>query len=300
MFKKITTVLIVIILAIGLCAGGAVAGVSYYSFVSRTIYTESVDHLSEVYYKTNQSLQSLFNRNWQAMHMWANYFADVKDKESVDKFVADVKNEIKCTEFYFLSDSGDYCTVGGERGFLQIDKLADIVIGGKDVATKTLAGGREVMLFAVPVDVGEYDGFQYCAIAIGFDNEDIVGSLKITAFDGMASNYVVNVSGRVEIENAHESLPQAYSIISMLTYNSSLSESEINAVKDDFRNKKKGNRSVKIDGTEYYMLYEPVAFEDWTLIGFVPASVVNASMTKLQSSTIMIVSAVATIIIVVL
>ena len=289
MFKRISTVLIVIILAIGLCVGGAVAGITYYSFVSRTIYVESVEHLSEVYHKTRQSFQSRFNRNWETLHTWASYIEDVNDRDKVYEFVTDAKDEIKCTEFYFLSSNGFFRTVDGETGFLPIDKIADVVIGGRDVATKTMSGGREIMLFAVPVAVGEYEGFKYCAIAIGFDNEDIVDSLKIEAFDGMASNFVVSVSGRVEIENAHESLPKEYNFFSLLAGSSSLSESEIDAVKNDFKNKKAGDRSVKIDGTEYYMLYEPVDFEDWTLIGLVPASVVNARMTKLQGYTIMMV-----------
>ena len=47
---------------------------------------------------------------------------------------------------------------------------------------------------------------------------------------------------------------------------------------------------VTLDGTRYYMTYQSAHILDWTIVGLVPAAVVNAGMNALQSSTIVMVS----------
>ena len=37
----------------------------------------------------------------------------------------------------------------------------------------------------------------------------------------------------------------------------------------------------EIGEEDYYLVYEPAGFQDWMVLGIVPADVVNASMSKL-------------------
>lgn len=53
-----------------------------------------------------------------------------------------------------------------------------------------------------------------------------------------------------------------------------------------------GDLVFEIDGRRYYLVYEPANFQDWMVLGIVPTDVVNASMNKLQSSTMLVVSGV--------
>ena len=46
---------------------------------------------------------------------------------------------------------------------------------------------------------------------------------------------------------------------------------------------------VTMDGKAYYMVYEATGIQDWMLVGLVPADVVNASMDRMQYSTILVV-----------
>ena len=46
----------------------------------------------------------------------------------------------------------------------------------------------------------------------------------------------------------------------------------------------------KVTGSSYYLIYEPADFQNWVVLGIVPTDVVNASMNKLQSSTMLVVS----------
>ena len=61
-----------------------------------------------------------------------------------------------------------------------------------------------------------------------------------------------------------------------------------------------GATVFRMDGTEYYLVYESAEFEDWTVLGIVPTQVVNTSMNALQSSTMLLVAGVAVALVAVL
>ena len=46
--------------------------VRYYNFVSQTIHSESVAHLTEIFHQANRSLKNLVSRNWINMHLWVD------------------------------------------------------------------------------------------------------------------------------------------------------------------------------------------------------------------------------------
>jgi len=71
---------------------------------------------------------------------------------------------------------------------------------------------------------------------------------------------------------------------------SPLTSEDIQTLSDDFSQGRSGSRLVTLDGTRYYMTYQSAHILDWTIVGLVPAAVVNAGMNALQSSTIVMVS----------
>ena len=56
--------------------------------------------------------------------------------------------------------------------------------------------------FCQPQAHGSYQGFEYDAIAIAYENSDIVNVLDISAFNGHAKSYVVHPDGRVVIDHS--------------------------------------------------------------------------------------------------
>ena len=84
------------------------ASFSYYSFVSRTIYNESVSHLSEIFHQSTRSLQNFVDKNWNGIHMWADYLEDVSNENEISKYINHAKQEIRYTEFYFVNKEGNY------------------------------------------------------------------------------------------------------------------------------------------------------------------------------------------------
>lgn len=288
MKKRLRTVFVAVILLIAI----SVFSIRYYFFVSQTIYTESVSHLTEIFHQSNRSLHNFGEKSWTNMHIWVDYLQDVSDEKQIAEFVNHAKEETGFTDFYFISREGDYRTVSGETGYLDLkDELPELILHGKDTVVNSVVPGQpQIMVFVTPAARGTYQGFDYEAIAVGFNNADIVNALKISAFDNTATSYVIHSDGRVIVDNASEKQQDVYNFLAMLRKYSDLSSEEIGKLQADLKQGKSGAALVHLDDTGYYLIYEAADFEDWALVGLVPASVVNASMNKLQYSTLFLVA----------
>ncbi|MDD6050564.1 MAG: response regulator [Clostridiales bacterium] len=290
MKKRLSTAIAAVVLLIGIAA----VCVRYYLFVSQTIYSESVAHLTEIFHQANASLYSLVEKNWSNLHLWSSYVKDVPDEGEIEQFVARAQEETGFTDFYFVSREGDYRTVDGKTGYLDLkDDLLELVLNHQDIVVNSVVPGHpQIMVFATSAQPGTYQGFAYEAIAMSFNNADIVKALEISAYEGTASSFVIHADGRVLVNNAAQSQQDIYNFLAMLRKYSNLDEQTILHLQEDFRQGCSGALKVKLGRTEYYMIYEAARVADWAMIGLVPANVVNASMNSLQGNTLLLVSGV--------
>ncbi|MCI7766571.1 MAG: response regulator [Oscillospiraceae bacterium] len=295
MIKKLISALTAVILILGLVA----ASERYYYFISRTIYKESIAHLTEIYHQANRSLFSLVGRNWHYMHMWPAYLQSTDDEQLIEEYITLAKDEVGFTDFYFISRDGRYRTLNDETGYLDFkENLPKLILESKDVVvTSVVSGHPQIIVFAVPAGHGSYKGFEYEAIAISFNNSDLVETLETSAFNGQSDSYVIRPDGRVVVDNAAGSGRNIYNFLSMLRDQSDLTEPEVDAIQQDFLNSRSGATVFRMENTSYYLIYEPVEFDNWIVLGIVPTSVVNSSMNSLQSSTILMMAVVAAVLI---
>lgn len=280
----------------------ATAGVGYYRFVSKAIYEESTSHLLEIYSQANRSLHSMVERNWKNMEECVPYLRDAGDDALVESFIREVQEKEGFTEFYFISKDGAYMTPDGDKGYLDMKRqLTKLIVERQPVVVNAvLFGSPELIIFAVPAEQGIFRGFSYEAVAISFDNKNLMANLEISAFNGKSNSYIAYGDGRVFADNAQNRENSIFNFIAMLESKSDMSDDRIDKIRQDFQNGVLGATSFRTEFDEYYLIYEPVEFEDWMVLGVVPTGVVNASMNKLQTASLMLVAGVAGIIIIVL
>ena len=286
--RRVAALAAVLVLLLGIAA----ADVRYFDFVSRTVYEESTAHLAEVLHQSNNMLNEVVEKNLTYLHLWETTMRHISDEDEIRQLIEAVQQETGFSDFYFLSADGNYMTAAGETGYLGIqDDLEDrITQGGDIVMTAVLPGKPEMLVFARPENQGTYRGFAYDAVAVSYYNDDIVKVLDISAFDGTASRYVLHPDGRIIINCAAQREEDVYNLLAAMQERSPLTSEDIQTLSDDFTQGRSGSRLVTLDGTRYYMTYQSAHILDWTIVGLVPAAVVNAGMNALQSSTIVMVS----------
>ena len=291
MKKRLTALLLSLVLVAGLIW----AGFAYFGFVSQTIYEESTSHLTEIFHQANQTLYNLVSVNWSRMRMWVPYLEKAESDEEVLAYVVQAREESNFTDFYFISRNGEYLTLTGNRGYLDLrDQLPNLILEKQPIVVNSVVPDQpEIMVFAIPAKQGSYRGFDYEAIAITYNNSDMVNALKISAFAGQASTFAVLPDGRVVVDNGSEDMQDIHNLFALLEKSERLTDEEITALQADFLAGNSGSIVFDVDGSSYYLVYEPANFQNWTVLGIVPTDVVNSSMNKLQSTTMLVVSGIA-------
>ena len=289
MEKKVIALLLALVLLAALTYGIS----SYFDFVSRTIYEESTAHLTEIFHQTNQALHNLVSDNWGRMRMWVPYLKMAATEDELLSYVEMARENIGFTDFYFISRDGGYISLNGSRGYLDLrEKLADLILERNPVVINSVVPDKpEVMVFAVPTEQSSYRGFTYEAIAVTYNNTDLVEAMKISAFDGQASTYAVLPDGRVEVDNSSAELNGVHNFLALLE-DSGVDQELIDTLHGDFLAGRPGSMAFALNGVSHYLVYEPMDFQNWIVLGLVRADVVNASMSSLQATTIALVGSI--------
>ena len=266
--------------------------VRYLSFVSQTIYQESTSHLEEVLHKSNNMLKEMVRKNLTYLHLYNGFLESTSDEDEIQAYIEAAQQNTGFADFYFLTYDGNYMTVTGETGYLGLQtNLDEKLAHDEDVVVNTALPGKPQMLaFICPETQGSYRGFAYDAIAISYYNDAVLRLLDNSAFEGNASNYVIYPDGRVVIDNSVNRKEVIYNFLATLRDHSDLSEEQILALSDAFAQGSSGNLKVKLGGTSYYLVYEGTAVQNWTMVGLVPVSIVNASLDQLWFYTVQIVA----------
>ena len=265
----------------------------YLGFVSKTVYEESVSHLTEIFHQSDNMLSELTNKNLTYLHIWGEYLQNTSDESEIREYIEKAQEDAGFLDFYFLSADGNYKMATGETGYLGLqENIEDEIRQGNDVITNaTVPGKSQLLVFATPRPHGSYQGFEYDAIA--YENSDIVNVLNISAFNGNAQSYVVHPDGRVVVDHSSEAWGEVYNFFGILREHSTLSEKEILKLSEEFKEGHTDAMLINLDGEDYYLVYEKSKPQDWIFLGLIQADIVNASMNALQRSTMLLVSAVA-------
>ena len=266
----------------------------YFRFVSKTVYEESVSHLTEVFHQSDNMLRELTDKNLTYLHMWGENLQNIPSEDEIRDYIKKAQEDAGFVEFYFLSADGNYKVVTGNTGYLGLQENIeeDIRQGNDVIANAAVPGKSQLLVFATPKAHGIYQGFEYDAIAIAYENSDIVNVLDISVFNGNAQSFVVHPDGRVVVDHSSASWGNVYNFFGFLREHSDMSEKEVNELLDKFKAGRTDAMLLNLDGRSYYLVYEKSDIQDWMFLGLVQADIVNDSMNSLQRSTILLVSAV--------
>ena len=274
--------------------GVVLAVFRYYKFMSKSIYEESVSHLTEVLHQSDQMLRELTNKNLTYLHIWGENLQNISGEDEIRDYIKKAQEDAGFLEFFFLSSDGDYKMATGETGYLGLQENIeeDIRQGNDVIANAAVPGKSQLLVFATPKAHGIYQGFEYDAIAIAYENSDIVDVLDISAFDGNAQSFIIHPDGRVVIDHSSELWGNVYNFFGFLSRHSDMSEKEINVLLEKFKAGRTDAMLLNLDGRNYYLVYEKSDIQDWMFLGLVQADIVNASMNNLQFTTMLLVGAV--------
>lgn len=277
---------------VGTMAGLALVAVviaGYMQLVQNVVHEECCERLEEVYSQVGASFESLVMESWNLLDCWG-YQIGYQEGANEDGLVAFLHAEREkwgFTDFYFLDKQGNYITSDGEQGFFDLaSQQGRVMVEGRNAVVDALQpNGSALAVFAAPSRGGSFRGFAYEAIAVGYDTADLEGALGINAFGGSSSCYVVYPDGRILLSaKAEDDQPEDF--LEDLAARSDFGRHGIERVKNALLGGGTGVEGYRLGGVKQYLVYRPVGFQDWMMLGIVPADIVNANISQIQWATI--------------
>ena len=74
----------------------------YFGFVSKTIYEESVSHLTEVFHQSDNMLRELTDKNLNYLHMWGENLQDISSEGEIRDYIKKAQEDAGFLDFFFL------------------------------------------------------------------------------------------------------------------------------------------------------------------------------------------------------
>ncbi|MEG1863524.1 MAG: EAL domain-containing protein, partial [Oscillospiraceae bacterium] len=149
--------------------------------------------------------------------------------------------------------------------------------------------GQDSVIFAIPSQGLSLEGIEICAIATSYDLSTFDQVLSMTAFGGEAYGHIIKPDGSVVIRSSSQNADKSgYNILNSLKAEKNDSESNLEKIKSDIAQGKSGMGVYTLDGVKKYMAYTPLASQEWSLVTFVPVSVVSAKSEILLKITVLL------------
>lgn len=200
-----------------------------------------------------------------------------------------------------FNQNGEYSSVSGQHGISSDGKSAflDIYRENQPVLTsyRSPDGARKVV-FAKPIHTPVLmEGATYTGLAVTYRNDELEQTISVSLYDGASDCYMVKSDGtvvlslesRTEFDGLHDNM------LDFVDGALAVSRSEKAEMRADIAEGKSGSLVGRLAGEEYYIVYQPSGMADWSIVGVVRASVVEAGARKMQADTISLATLIASL-----
>lgn len=274
----------------------------YDNYIGQKVYQESTQGLFATYEQLDKTFLMFVQRNWNALEDWCNYLnycAEEQDKkeqnaeDGLGNFVNDRKNW-QYSDFYVFNEDCEFWTIDGRRGTAEHVKDAFEALyekKGPIVSSYVASDGETKIVFAVPSDPIELNNVTYTAFAVSYDNSVVEKLIGGGVYNNKSDCYIVDSDGTVLMSLEPETqitddFDNIFDFIQEKTQ--SYNKGYLERMKKTVPTKGKGSISFKYQKSEYYLVYQPVGIDDWSIVGIVEKNVVDSGMRMVQGTTIVL------------
>ena len=298
--NKICKFLTLIILIVAVLLFGIY---QYRTFIQTEIYQENSEHLLATYEQVNRTFTLFTQRNWNVLSDWDEYLQCISDSENTETVwhdFADRKNNWQYSDFYMFNEHCDFLTANNRKG--TADSIRNCFqemysFECPTISDYTASSGKHKVVFAIPLSHPFcLDNITYTGVAVSYDVTTVEDMISNNVYGDKSSCYLVNAKGHVilSLESQSEFLSEHENLFTFLKDNAVFSENTYDAVEHDLQKVVKGRAKFNSQGTSYYMVYQPVGLNDWSILGIVQTAAVNSPDEKIMHVTIAAITVLAT------
>ena len=288
-------ILIVVVLLFGIY--------QYRTFIQTEIYRENSEHLLATYEQVNRTFTLFTQRNWNVLSDWDEYLQCISDAENTETVwhdFADRKNNWQYSDFYMFNEHCDFLTANNRKGTADSIRNCFQEMYSSECPTisdYTASSGKHKVVFAIPLSHPFcLNNITYTGVAVSYDVSTVEDMISNNVYGNKSSCYLINAKGHVilSLESQSEFLSEQENLFTFLKDNAVFSENTNDAVEHDLQKVVEGRAKFNSQGISYYMVYQPVGLNDWSILGIVQTAAVNSPDEKIMHVTIAAITVLAT------
>lgn len=288
-------ILIVVVLLFGIY--------QYRTFIQTEIYQENSEHLLATYEQVNRTFTLFTQRNWNVLSDWDEYLQCISDSENTETVwhdFADRKNNWQYSDFYMFNEHCDFLTANNRKGTADSIRNCFQEMYSSECPTISdyiASSGKHKVVFAISLSHPFcLNNITYTGVAVSYDVTTVEDMISNNVYGDKSSCYLVNAKGHVilSLESQSEFLSEHENLFTFLKDNAVFSENTYDAVEHDLQKVVKGRAKFNSQGISYYMVYQPVGLNDWSILGIVQTAAVNSPDEKIMHVTIVAITVLAT------
>ena len=268
----------------------------YLVYVQRQFYRESTENLLETYEQVNKTFTMFAQRNWNVLSEWGSSLQEDADETAILASLRHFNREKttwRYSELYLFNESGQYLKATGESGEgqgLWGAFAATYATGQSSVSSYVISTGERRVVFTVPIRPVEVSGVTYTCIAVSYDNATLEEMIGGHAYNGQSDCYIIYPDGGVMLSEEPKSEIESWmtNLFDFLEENAKVDADSFAAMRENVRSGGSGSTGYRYGGKSYYLVYQPVGFQELTIVGIVERDVVDAGMRKIQMVTILL------------
>ncbi len=275
------------------CLVMGITSFQYYTQLQSTIRTETSGYLQEITRRIASNVDRIVEDNQANLYTVATILSssDIDSFTGTSFVVGNQKQYWNFEDILFINESGKAYSSSGTPVVLNNDHFftAAIVEHRASISNTQMINGAERILMSVPLEGVTVGGERMMAVAAVFDPASFERALSMDAFNSMASSAIIDANGTVVVRPSDSaSIDTGYNILTTISNASMDEDSCIDRVKASMSNGVPDQMSFTLNGLRYYALYTPISFENWHMLTFVPADIVNARSDAMLQTTLVL------------
>ncbi|MEG1999826.1 MAG: EAL domain-containing protein [Evtepia sp.] len=261
----------------------------YYTHLQTTVETETGDYMTEIASQMEINVSRTIDHNFSILNTIATLLqtSNLSNDSELSQLDTAFDLTLNDHEIVLIDENGiAHDQFGNALNLINDTYLQDVIVSRKcSMSPSQLIGGKESIIFAVPLDNIQIGSVKMSALAGIYDANTFDQILSIDAFHGEGYAHIIKKDGSVVVRSSSPSaLPLGYNILNSIC---SAKLQNPDALRRAIEQDETGRIEFTLNGNRQYMTYTPLSARDWCLLTFVPVSVVNEKSTLLLRVTLL-------------
>ena len=252
------------------------------------IYNDRALQLTTYYEQLDAVITYRFARYFRLLTSWTYHLKHLSTTgiHNFDDYVSAEKKIWDVEEAYLLDEDGAYISASGGSGTLNLtpktlEKFKSI---GSQQVLRYEEENTRYDLFILSISPGEYNGFNYCAMAMALSPNQMKERMDIGNEVDNSENYLTDKDGNMIMCSVSMGKEQE-NILEFIEENGIDIPDKYVILRENIKNGKKGVDRVNIKGRMFYVTYMECHTNGLMLVCLTPSDMADASVNNMRMLT---------------